>query len=407
MHQSKTEHSISRLLLTYFFVLFFYGVIIKFTFPNSILFKLKTYVPEVLLACVCFKCICKPIKVWKSSFYMISVITTILLFNVLTSFSMSSALMTFRDVFIPLITGFFLYSVEVSENEKRWFFNRLSLICMVALVCGLFLGIIQYINGWQWTSAWYTGYSFWGEDKRSSLYIMGNGLHVRVPSIAGHSVKFGMYSFFQYLVVAFDDVNDNGSKTKIKNIMFAIIMLINVYISNNKTTIVIALFLATIWGVKKFNKYSKIIVVSFVVLCGMYIYFAVLPSSDFMISFYDRFTKWAILKEPQLLKNIIFPVSTYNFAGNSATEIPVLNYWDNTYFYFAFSFGAIGFVSVINWLKSLYQYANERKYGFAYYLTIFTAIAAATTSIVLGRCFFSIYVIMMAYLAAHRKGNDK
>ena len=373
MHQSKTEHSISRLLLTYFFVLFFYGVIIKFTFPNSILFKLKTYVPEVLLACVCFKCICKPIKVWKSSFYMISVITTILLFNVLTSFSMSSALMTFRDVFIPLITGFFLYSVEVSENEKRWFFNRLSLICMVALVCGLFLGIIQYINGWQWTSAWYTGYSFWGEDKRSSLYIMGNGLHVRVPSIAGHSVKFGMYSFFQYLVVAFDDVNDNGSKTKIKNIMFAIIMLINVYISNNKTTIVIAL----------------------------------LPSSDFMISFYDRFTKWAILKEPQLLKNIIFPVSTYNFAGNSATEIPVLNYWDNTYFYFAFSFGAIGFVSVINWLKSLYQYANERKYGFAYYLTIFTAIAAATTSIVLGRCFFSIYVIMMAYLAAHRKGNDK
>ncbi|MGF0125025.1 hypothetical protein ACQRD0_02905 [Streptococcus alactolyticus] len=338
---------------------------------------------------------------------MISVITTILLFNVLTSFSMSSALMTFRDVFIPLITGFFLCSVEVSENEKRWFFNRLSLICMVALVCGLFLGIIQYINGWQWTSAWYTGYSFWGEDKRSSLYIMGNGLHVRVPSIAGHSVKFGMYSFFQYLVVAFDDVNDNGSKTKIKNIMFAIIMLINVYISNNKTTIVIALFLATIWGVKKFNKYSKIIVVSFVVLCGMYIYFAVLPSSDFMISFYDRFTKWAILKEPQLLKNIIFPVSTYNFAGNSATEIPVLNYWDNTYFYFAFSFGAIGFVSVINWLKSLYQYANERKYGLAYYLTIFTAIAAATTSIVLGRCFFSIYVIMMAYLAAHRKGNDK
>jgi len=278
---------------------------------------------------------------------------------------------------------------------------------MVALVCGLLLGIIQYINGWQWTSAWYTGYSFWGEDKRSSLYIMGNGLHVRVPSIAGHSVKFGMYSFFQYLVVAFDDVNDNGSKTKIKNIMFAIIMLINVYISNNKTTIVIALFLATIWGVKKFNKYSKIIVVSFVVLCGMYIYFAVLPSSDFMISFYDRFTKWAILKEPQLLKNIIFPVSTYNFAGNSATEIPVLNYWDNTYFYFAFSFGAIGFVSVINWLKSLYQYANERKYGFAYYLTIFTAIAAATTSIVLGRCFFSIYVIMMAYLAAHRKENDK
>mgnify|MGYP001106774057 CR=1 FL=1 len=407
MNSVRTERYISKLLLLYFLALFFYGVIIKVTFSNPVLFRIKTYVPELLLACVCMCCLCKPIKVWQSSFLMMADVIFVLVLNIFTSFSASSALMTVRDVFIPLMTGVLLCGIKLSDYEGKWFLNKLSLICMIALVCGLVLGVFQYIKGWQWTSAWYTGYSFWGEDKRSSLYIMGNGLHVRVPSIVGHNVKFGMYSFFQYLIIACNENNNVHERSGLKKCIFAIIMLTNIYISNNKTTIVIVFILLTIWAVNKFEKHSKIIILCFAIVCGIYVYIEILSSSEFMLSFYDRFSKWSVLKDPNLLKNILVPISTYNFAGNSETEISVLNYWDNTYLYFLFSFGIIGTVLVISWLKTLYNQANSINHSIVFYLTIFAAIAAATTSIVLGRCFFSIYVIMMAYMAAIKRGQNK
>lgn len=402
---TRVERTISQLLLLYFAILFFYGVIIKYTFHNSFLFELKTYIPEMLLALVCINCLKKRITININSLIMVAVIALILVLNIFTSFTTASFLMTFRDVFVPLITGTFLCSIDITSKEKEWFFKKLSILCKVSLVCGIVLGLFQFVNGWQWTSSWYTGYSFWGEDSVSSLYIMNSGLRVRVPSIVGHNVKFGMYSLFQYLIIVFFDKTNINSK----KIVFAIIMLCNVYISNNKTTMVIALLLIVIWLMNKFNSHSKIIIFGCILISGAYIYFELLSSSEFMLSFYDRFSKWSALKEPKLLRNIIFPVSTYNFAGNSAIDIPVLNYWDNTYLYFLFSYGAVGSIVVLKWLRNIYKKAKKNisfvDEKFVLYMTVFASVAACTTSIVLGRCFFNIYVIIISYLVVLKKAG--
>lgn len=411
MSSSKIGRAISNLLILYFTIIFFYGVVIKATFQKDILFNLKTYIPEVLLAFVCLNCLIKRVKINVISFIMISVIALIMVLNVATSFSVASFMMTFRDVFVPLITGFFLCSVEISEKEKERFFSILVKLCMIALICGMGLGLFQYIMGWRWTSAWYTGYSFWGQDEASSLFIMTSGSHVRVPSIVGHNVKFAMYSFFQYLIISLYLNEKDKNKALIIKAIFSAVMLVNVFISNNKTTLAIIMILITVWLMKRFDKHSKIIFLASVIIIGGYFYFSVLSSSDFMLSFYDRFSKWSVLKDPQLLRNVFIPLSTYNFAGNSSTEISVLNYWDNTYLYFLFSFGMIGFSAVLKWINMIYRRINNgvtnlKEKKLAYYITIFTAIASGTTSIVLGRCFFSIYIIVIAYLASAKRGID-
>ena len=210
MKSTRADRLIRVGLEFYFIFIFFYGVIIKITFPYSALFSLKTYVPELLLAFGCMVCLTKRNRISKSAFFMLSVFITVFALNLLTSFSVNSFMMTFRDVMIPIVMGFMLSTVRISEENVVRFVRNMIVICYVALLFGAILGVVQYLHDWSWTSAWYTGYSFWGEDAKSSMYIMTTGSHVRVPSITGHNVKFAMYSLFQFLFIAF--FSDYGKK---------------------------------------------------------------------------------------------------------------------------------------------------------------------------------------------------
>lgn len=411
MRKSKIDKVIAFLLELYFIFIFFYGVVIKVTFPSQILFSLKTYVPEALLALVCVCAVMKKNRISKSAFFMMVVYLSVFGLNLLTSFSTSSFMMTFRDVLIPIVVGFMLTTIKLDERSAESFLRKMTMICYIALLAGMIIGVIQYSHDWQWTSSWYTGYPFWGEDTRSSMYIMTTGNHVRVPSITGHNVKFAMYSFFQFLFIACF----YGNKTKARNqfipITALIMMLVNVFVSNNKTTLVIIFLIFALYLMRKFECRTRAIACVAFIALGAYVYYEISTSSDFLLSFYDRFSKWSVLKDPAMLRNIVLPISTYNFAGNSATEIPVLNYWDNTYFYFLFSFGAIGVIALVNWMKKLYSSIQNSAKGrnvkvFITFLTVFAGMAACTTSIVLGRCFFNVYMIAMTYFYALEEDID-
>lgn len=416
MNIIKKENILSKSLFIYFVCIFFYGLIIKLTFFSPVLFKLKTYIPEFFLGLVCLTAIPYLRKTNRNSRIMIFTFCLIMVLNIFTSFSLASFMMTFRDVLIPLIVGFFLCNAQISVKEKNWFFKALTWLSIIALASGTILGILQYFKGWEWTSAWYTGYPFWGEDTASSMYIMTNGSHVRVPSITGHNVKFAMYSFFQFLIIAF--YSKNMFKSNLTRNISAALGMINIYISNNKTTIVIVLLTGLYWFIKKYGKmiikkckeYTKIKygLIGIALVIGIII-IVVLMSSNFLLSFFDRFSKWSALLKPRLLLNLIIPISTYSFAGNSVTSIPVLNYWDNTYLYFLYSFGIIGVIVLYRWLRGEYKtievkHNDKVDRDFIFYLTLFTCIAGFTTSLVLGRCFFNIFVIILSYLSAVKKG---
>lgn len=401
------DKQILNLILLYFISVFFYGIIIKITFGNSILFQIKTYIPELILGGICFLCILKKKRFSLYGFIVIIYFTFIFALNVFTSYSTNSFLMTFRDVYIPIVTCLLLASIEMKDDSINQFLNKLCVISYIALLIGFVLGLFQYINGWEWTSSWYTGYSFWGTDTASSMYIMTSDSHVRVPSITGHNVKFAMASFFQALIIFYGTKDNDNRKKRFIYITTIVFAITNIYISNNKTTLVIVFVIFSIWLIKNAPRYTKIIIGVTIITIILYTYYQLTYSTDFMLSFYDRFSKWSQIFQQNVSINLLVPISTFNFAGNGQASIAALNYWDNTYLYFAFAYGIIGLVLLIIWIYKLNIKAKEiceknSIQGIVQYLTIFTLLASLTTSIVLGRCFFSIYLITIAFLSNKR-----
>lgn len=404
----RNEKIIVNLMVFYFFLLFFYGGIIKFTFHNTLLFSLKTYLPELTLALVCVGLLLRKRSWNKTGLCLLLYINLIFSINIITSFSVNSFLMTFRDVYVPIFTSTLLCCVRISDEAHDLFYKKMIKLCSISLVCGALIGVLQYNKGWQWTSAWYTGYSFWGEDSASSMYIMNSGGHVRVPSIVGHNVKFAMASFFQACTILFMYKDKNKFRKDIIQIITVLVAMLNIYISNNKTTLLICFVLLGIWFIKKFPVYARIIIAAMIVFIGAYVTVKLRNSTDFFVSFYDRFSKWSVLIDPTILVNIFLPISLYDFAGNSNTTISVLNYWDNTYLYFAFGFGIFGVCVLIKWIARAYivikdSCLEKNRYDYIFFLTMFTAMAAFTTSIVLGRCFFNIYLIVLSFEFGRKK----
>lgn len=406
---------ITNILILYFIFIFFYGIIIKITFPYKFLFTIKTIIPESLLFTICLLCVFKTKKISKISFLAIIYFFMVLVLNLFTSYSTNSFMMTFRDVFIPIITGFLLSSISMSEESYYDFFKKITIVSVLAIIIGFILGILQYSRGWEWTSAWYTGYSFWGNDEVASMYIMTSGKHVRVPSVVGHNVKFAMATFFQILCVMSYfrvKIKNNKNRKLIYNLIEKVSVLlgmINIFISNNKTTFVICIILFVICLIKHSNRYSKIIITFTSLVLGLYIYFELKASTDFLLSFFDRFSKWSLLFKQDIIGNLILPISTFNFAGNSDTTVAVLNYWDNTYLYFIFAFGLLGLYLLLYWLYAMSIGAHKICYSkgkmdFIYYLALFTILSSFTTSIVLGRSFFNIYILTVAFLS-NKKGR--
>lgn len=400
---------IINLLCLYFIMLFFYGVIIKITFNNSILFQIKTFLPEIILFLICILAFLKRRKYKALGVITVLYFMIVLFLNIFTSYSTPSFLMTFRDVYIPIITALFLSNIKMTKDEYKKFLDKMLIISFAAIICGFLLGIMQYIKGYEWASAWYTGYSFWGVDEKSSILIRTSGNHVRVPSIIGNNAKFAMYSLLQILFVfrRYHEMNVTKNKKMIL-ILIMILGVINIIISNNKTTIVILLFILFIHVLRKFNKKSKIIIayITCLVVLGLCFYLSVF--TDFLLSFWDRFLQWSIIFELDLTYNLIIPVNLFNFAGNSVTINSVLNYWDNTYLYIAFGYGILGLLLLLIWIVKLYNDSliNNDNTGivFVNYLTLFTLILAFTTSIVLGRAFFNVFIILIALESAKEKG---
>lgn len=122
------DKQILNLILLYFISVFFYGIIIKITFGNSILFQIKTYIPELILGGICFLCILKKKRFSLYGFIVIIYFTFIFALNVFTSYSTNSFLMTFRDVYIPIVTCLLLASIEMKDDSINQFLNKLCVI---------------------------------------------------------------------------------------------------------------------------------------------------------------------------------------------------------------------------------------------------------------------------------------
>ncbi len=195
----KIKRGILSFCLFYIIYVFLYGVVIKFTMPNEILFSVKTYIPETILGIICV--MCNGSKIQTNSALLIIWSLLVFIINVINYGTGESMFYLLRDIYIPMLTFCFIKNVSFAEDDVEKFQQRLIVFSKAYLVVGLALCIMEQIKGWEWTSAFYTGYSFYGQDPVSKVKIAHNLGLLRASSLTGNFATFGFYCLICYAVI--------------------------------------------------------------------------------------------------------------------------------------------------------------------------------------------------------------
>ena len=66
---------------------------------------------------------------------------------------------------------------------------------------GSILSIIEEMMGWEWTSKFYTGYSFYGTDPYSKIKVANSFGLLRVPGLTGNYSTFVLYSLIAIVII--------------------------------------------------------------------------------------------------------------------------------------------------------------------------------------------------------------
>ena len=107
------------LRLLYIAYVFMYGLIVKFTISNSLLFKAKTYIPEVLLLFIALLGVKS--NAWKMKRCFVLLLTfsaLVVTVNIARHGLTEQGVYAIRDIYIPL-TAFSCMMIPFTDNENE------------------------------------------------------------------------------------------------------------------------------------------------------------------------------------------------------------------------------------------------------------------------------------------------
>ncbi|WP_270942810.1 hypothetical protein [Romboutsia lituseburensis] len=388
---------ISFSLTLYIFIIYFYGLITKFTINNKFLFSIKTILPEFLLMiiiCISILIILKKgtykIKN-KYLFSLICYIGFIFIINLCMKPSIDEVAFVIRDLILPITVLFCLTQIDFNQEEIIKIINNLIRIFIIFTIIGFVLALIQRNMDWEWTSKFYTGYSFYGVDPNSKIKIWHTNGTLRVPSLTGNSVTFGFYNLVAFLFIW---------KSNIKNILkypLLVLNILNIWISTSKTTLVVLTIIFIIDLLKKLNKYIKVnfIIIMFIILIIL-INIILDLNPDFLFSLKERFNYWK-------LSFTYFPIYTFfipiNLFNTTAAASDFIGFMDNSYLYFFYSIGILGVLAIVLNIYNLYIKNPKCSYQLILnYLIIIFFIVSMVVNITQGRAYLANFCIIAPIL---------
>lgn len=397
----------------------FYGLIIKLTFHNEVLFSLKTYVSEVLvLAGLGILLICnRRITIDKLSVALLA--TLIAVFGVgLICDETSNVLYVVRDVMLPFLFLLVAANSYLDKDTINLFMRWLTLLLMIYTIGSFLLYMIEAINGYEWTAKFYTGYTFWGQDPISKIHINSNGNAMRLPALTGMSVKSSLYCVLALIVFLVNKKMPTGIK-----FLLSMLAVIDIVLFNNRGSLVAASIVMAVHLVSRFK--SKVFpflkehlrtVVCFVATLGAAVFFAFVfgaPKGINIESVFMRFEYWAmILSTPDLIWQLFFPtkVFTLSAGGEGIDGLALSTDWDNGFLYLAFAFGLLTLILVLvfflkAWKKTRGLPGKDCQLGMlCRYLLIATVALALSTNIFQGRSWFFVLVVVFGISIAGING---
>ena len=403
---------IALFVLLYFIYTSLYGLAVKLTIFNSLLFSLKTYIPEVFLFAILFFCFTK-IKFDDIGICFFAFIVILMLVNLLGQGSFHEKLLSIRDFYVPIILWIVFSQSIFSDESKEYLFTRLAIFAKVFLIVGFALAVIEQIKGWEWTSAFYTGYEFYGQDEYSKIKIAHNIGLLRSPSLTGNYATFGCLSLFFGLTAAY------SSKTRSGKVAWHFLALLCILLSTLKSALVtyfVVLFLLYTSNLRKKSKIINVVVLLItIVVIGVTVFFSMgeesinLVDSIFRQSLGARFQNWRMSLGELNILDFLFP---YRQTQYSAGQESFLNTLDNGYLFMILNLGIIGcfllIVFISKTIVNLQLMKNDyyKKASKMHLLAVF--VMAFTTNVFQGRSLFTVFVLFYGFYVNEKlqENND-
>lgn len=394
----KKERYILDICLFYIIYVFLYGIVIKLTISNGLIFQIKTYIPEVALVLITILSIIK--NKFKIKWYMLALLIyslIVLIFNTFLYGFNQQGLYSMRDVYIPLVAFCFM-GTKVSDKAAQDFSNKLIIFFKCYLMLGLFLAIIQQIKGWEWTSIFYTGYSFYEQDPVSKIKIAHNLGLLRSPSLSGNFATFGSYCLIAVIYIA------AYTEKKIVRIFWDIIAIACMVLATNKSAVVsfgvVLLLRQTVEVRKKSTKVNNLIIILLIGLLGVSTLLLRgdnTNTNNVFISFFERIKVWKGILVGTSFGEILFPYKQFTYGSGAEGGF---GFWDNTYLYSLFNQGIVGTILWIQAIKRTYNLRLKEKnisvHHYVYELTIALLVLGLTVNITQGRGFLAPYIILIS-----------
>lgn len=400
------KQGLINLFICYLAYIFFYGIIVKVTINNPVLFRIKTFVPDIILFIIAIKTVfISKFKMNEKTFILAFYLIVIVAVNYVIYGPVIQSFYWWRDLLVPFITCFFLSNVTFDESEIDFLLKKLNFLAKIFLVLGCILAIVEQIKGWKWTSSFYTGYVFYEIDPYSKIKIAHNMGILRAPSLTGNYSSFAFYSCFSAIVIL-----ANKDSNKLKKLFWSIVALINCALSTNKSALIVYSCIIVLMITESKRKTRKIL--NRIIITGIAIiviamvlnrYEGLNANAEFYTGFLNRIGIWNELFKSENIVNLIFPFKMFLYGSGGENE---LSFVDNIYIYILMAQGIWGFFL---WARYIYYYYSKAllsrlkymrfiKYNMYYFLLV-----GITSNVIQGRGYFSFFMIILVLFSKVRK----
>lgn len=408
--KSRQDRRSLNLFFAYFVYISLYGIIIKLTANNPTLFTIKTYIPEALLSLSLIPQFSKKHAIRKKSFALIVYMLLVLVMNYILHGATNQSFYWWRDLIIPVFIAIYINSGRVNGFEVENFLRKLSVYGRVYLILGFILALTENRLGWEWTSTFYAGHSFYGTDPYTKVLVNQYLGFVRAPGLSANFSTFAFYSSICLFTIIWEDKH-RGKKTR-KTIPWILLGFATCILSTNKSAILGLVIVLLLTMANEVRGRNRIIANMMLVFSGILLvvsFFAFDSSGSFATTYLSgsllRFDAWAsILESTNFIEAIIpYNMFLYGAGSDSATVTYGISFFDNFYLYLLMTQGIIGLYLIISMVVKNVKKLKENHsnlYGMSIYIVLFGAVIGLTSNMIQGRAYFAFAFILLSFFEA-------
>lgn len=408
-NNSKKDQRSFNFFFLYFIYISLYGIVVKFTAGNPTLFQIKTYIPEALLMLSVLPQASKKHRIDEKSFVLVVYMLLIMILNYILHGATAQSFYWWRDLIIPVFVAVFIKTIHISEEEANCFLRKLSVYGKIYILAGFTLALIENRMGWEWTSSFYAGHTFYGTDPYTRVLVNHYLGFVRTPGLSANFTSFAFYTSICVFAILWQNKRNNV-KT-VQTLPWLILGFATCILSTNKSAVlglIIVLMIAKANDVRGRNKAIANALLGFSGMLLIISFFA-FDSSTFTSTYLSgsllRFDAWANIIQSTNFTEAIVPYNMFLYgSGTDATAVSFgISFFDNFYLYLLMTQGIVGLYLIVSMVirnvKKLKD-ADSNLFRMSIYIALFGAIIGLTSNMIQGRAYFAFAFILLSFFAA-------